>query len=151
MIIIAATDDPNLDTIAINSAARARDTYGDIYKVFEHQIPPLGDEENLFIIAHGAYEGDEGGPVIGSATDDFYLTPMDTYQNLQSIFPNGYSGNVYIDACESATEESVVSFIVLLKTVLLDNGFDCRVFGREGLASGLIPLPGNPDWVEASL
>lgn len=154
MIIIACTDDPGLVDIARQSILNDPDTFISYYKVFHRAIPALGLDEDLFIIAHGAFQGDEGRPVIGDADADraFYLDGQQCYVNIQSIFPSGYSGKVYVDACESAdSSKKIDSFITTLQNQFLLNAQNTPVFGINGTSSGLIPLPDDPKWRAAKI
>lgn len=149
MIIVACTDDPNLVEIAQKSSQKYPAVFGKYYKVFDTVIPQIDRGEDLFVIAHGVYNGDEGRPVIGDRQRDFYLNAEDLYLNLKTHFPQGYKGNIFIDACESADYNNTVSFIEILKTFINDGGLKSRVFGREGCSSGLISLPTDRGWIEA--
>lgn len=107
--------------------------------------------EDLFIIAHGAYAGDDNNPVIGDEKNAFYVNAVELYENLGRIFPQGYSGSVYIDACESAdnSPETFSFSEVFASQIQKDHGV-VRVYGRNGDADGQIPLPGAPGWREAT-
>lgn len=154
MIIIACTDDPELVDIAKKSILNEPEVFLSYYKVFHGAIPLLGQDEDLFIIAHGAFQGDEGRPVIGDqdAGRAFYLNGEQCYLNLSSIFPQGYSGRVFVDACESAdSSRAVDSFITTLQVQFLVNSFNTQVYGINGESAGLIPLPDNPKWRAAKI
>ncbi|HYE75899.1 MAG TPA: hypothetical protein VEF04_21320 [Blastocatellia bacterium] len=151
MIIIVCTDDPKLEVIAKGSSESNPEVYGKYYKVFG-TIPKLGKHENLFIIAHGAYKGDDRNPVIGDKRQAFYVNAVELYLNIKRIFPVEYDGNVYVDACESADhDEETFSFIEALLTQIQVDHSDTDVYGRNGTASGLIPLPNARGWVKADL
>jgi hypothetical protein len=149
MIIICCTDDPSLRQIAINSAASSANTFGQIYQIFKGQIPQLGLKENLFIIAHGAFADKSGNPVIGDKDmrRPFALNGIELWQNINGIFPAGYSGNVYIDACESADhDDQVFSFIEVFYTQVNLHFPRTMVYGRNGSPGGLISLPTSNAW-----
>ncbi|MDP2713859.1 hypothetical protein [Rheinheimera sp.] len=151
MIIIVCTDDQKLVDIAQISSSNNPQIFGNTYRIF-NQIPRLLPGENLFVIAHGAYNGDDNNPVIGDRKNDFYVNAVDFFDNIKSIFPNGYTGSVYIDACESAdhTEETMSFAEVFLTQIQVYHG-QTRVFGRKGKNSGLIPLPADLSWGQATL
>ena len=152
MIIIVCTDDESLVRIAQKTSQSNPSVYGKYYKAFKDKIPVIGSQENLFIIAHGAYHGDDGNPVIGDETNAFYVNAVDFYKNIKGIFPDGYSGNVYIDACESADhEEETFSFTEVFKAQIQRDHGNTEIFGRNGCISGMIPLPGDSRWKRASV
>lgn len=150
MILIVCTDDPALVKIAHDSSQGHLQIFGNYYQIYSKQIPTLQANENLFIIAHGAYHGDEGDPVIGDKRNAFYVNAADLSLNLQSIFPKDYMGRIFVDACESADfDKDTVSFIEMLNAVLYDRYPAVEVYGRNGTAKGQIPLPGYPGWTRA--
>jgi len=150
MILIVCTDDPSLVNVARHSSNGHLPIFGDYFQIYSQQIPRLHADENLFIIAHGAYQGDDGNPVIGDQRNAFYVNAADLKLNLDSLFPEKYRANVFVDACESADNNGdTVSFIEMLSAVLHDSYPGVEVYGRNGIANGLIPLPGNPSWIRA--
>ncbi|YCI81110.1 hypothetical protein M1D83_16595 [Enterobacteriaceae bacterium] len=152
MIVIICTDDAQLEEIARHSIRHHPLVFERKFKVFHNELPQLREDENLFIIAHGAFQGDEGEPVIGDKNAAFYLDGRDCYHNIYAIFPNNYTGAVYVDACESAdNSEDMPSFIKTLQYQFYRNGQDIQVYGINGVSSGLIPLPDNPKWQPAEL
>ena len=154
MIIICCTDDPGLRQIAIASASSSPNTFGQIYQIFKGQIPQLGLRENLFIIAHGAFADRSGNPVIGDKDMNrpFALNGIELWENTKGIFPAGYSGNVYVDACESADHDKVVfSFIEVLYSQINLHFPRTMVYGRNGSQGGLIPLPTSNTWKAAHI
>lgn len=152
MIFIVCTDDPTLELVACNSVVKDQAVFRTSYKVFQSQLRLLEQSEDLFIISHGAFQGDNGRPVIGDKTKDFYLNGDSLYLNIKSIIPQSYIGNVYIDACESADSTEVL--LSFAQTFYLEFHADyptSKVFGITGVSSGLIPLPDNTAWVDVSL
>ncbi|MEE8294694.1 MAG: hypothetical protein V3R64_03195 [Sphingomonadales bacterium] len=147
MIIVICNDDPSLMGIANVSASQDPDVFGAVYQAYGVPIPQLAKGENLFILSHGALLGDEDGPVIGGKEDDFYTTPSMLFANIQNLFPPGWSGNVFIDACESATKnKALLSFAQVFLYPMADKNPNVHVSGIVGLSSGLIPLPDDPKW-----
>lgn len=152
MIIIVCTDDPRLVRIADASIRKAPKIYGLRHQIFRNELPKLSRDEDLFIIAHGAFQGDEGQPVIGDHTAAFYLSGDQCYLNMATVFPEGYKGRVFVDACQSADDSpDIDSFITTLQTQFLVNEQNVQVYGINGASSGLIPLPEDPKWVPAQL
>src|SRR3569832_1774600 len=151
MIIVVCTDDPSLIQIAQESIIANPGIFGNLYQIYQGLIPQLGVNENLFVIAHGAYQGDDGNPVIGSEANAFYVNAVDFYTNISNLIPAGYNGNVYIDACEAANHNaSTFSFIEVFQTqIQVDHG-NVRVFGRNGKVGGMIPLPNSSGWTQAA-
>ena len=150
MIVAACTDDPMVETIARTAAEWQFDVFGRWYKVYHEKIPDLGVTENLFIVAHGAAFGDEGQPVIGSKANAFYLTARDLNKNL-TIFPNGYSGCVYVYACLSAVPGAGgLSFVEAYKQIIGPSFPKMTAWGQTGKPSGPLPLPTDKSWIEAS-
>ncbi len=148
MIIVVCTDDPGLEGITMLSANKHPGVFGDVYKVYDRRIPPLKEKENLFILAHGAFRGDEGKPIIGDQSEDFYISAGALAVSTRHLYPNGWTGNVYVDACYSAMEdEELLSFARLLAYPLAEINASVRVSGRQGLSSGLIALPGDSGWI----
>jgi hypothetical protein len=151
MIIVVCTDDAGLFQIAIQSRDRTPSAFGQIFKIFDQRIPTLGINENLFLIAHGAFHGDDGNPVVGDKRNAFFVNAVVLFRALQEggIFPGGYQGNVYVDACESADHDNATfSFIEVLQAQLQPH-YRTVVFGRNGTAGGLIPLPDSGNWRRA--
>ena len=154
MIIIVCTDDPKLVDIAAESVLKEPEVFRSYYKIFHSAIPPLDVEEDLFIIAHGAFQGDEGRPVIGDRDGDrdFYLNGAQCFINIHSLIPPGYKGRVFVDACQSATDSRKIdSFITTLQIQFLLNSLKALVYGINGDSSGLIPLPDDSKWRLAKL
>ena len=149
MIIAACTDDLMVEDIARDAAKGNHHVFGEWYKVFDRDIPHLRPTENLFIVAHGAAFGDEGQPVIGSKGDDFYLTARDLNKNL-TIFPEGYSGGVYVYACLSAAPGAGgLSFVEAYKALIGPSFPKMSAWGQTGKPSGPLPPPTDKSWVEA--
>lgn len=150
MIIIVCTDDDSLVRIARNASRSNYRIFGAHYQVFEAPIPQLLPNEDLFIIAHGAYQGDDGNPVIGDKQNALYLNARVLYHNIVPILPADYSADIYIDACESADRDpETLSFCEGFKDRLAAAGIDVRVFGKNGASSGELATPDAPGWVEA--
>lgn len=151
MIIVVCTDDPGLVAIARECTRINAPVYGNNYKIFHNVIPPLTQYENLFVIAHGAFRGDDGNPVIGDQEAAFYVNGVALYENLAPIIPANYRGNVYVDACESANNNAyTISFCEAFKSQIQPSRNPApRVYGRNGTVGGLIPLPDAPGWREA--
>jgi hypothetical protein len=151
MILVACTDDPNLVTIARTCSQQNRAIFGMYYQIFKDELPKLGQNEDLFIISHGAYKGDDNNPVIGDKDKkrEFYLNAVDLYLNIKDIIPHSYKGRVYIDACEAAqNDENTFSFIEVFYAQI-NPGRNTKVYGRNGTVSGLIPLPDASGWRQA--
>lgn len=153
MILAVCTDDDQA-TLHVGQAQSAANplVYGDCHAVFEAPVPRLGEGENLFVIAHGAAVGDDGGPVIGDKRRAFWVNPAGLWANVQSIFPRGFFANVYISACESAdTPNGTCSFTELFMSALRHNRPNSGVvYGQRGAVHGNIPLPTSASWVPAA-
>lgn len=152
MIIVVCTDDDELYEAARRDAANFPEIYGEVYTVFDQNLPELGPEENLFISAHGTELGDDGNAVIGSEANDFYINAVDFWENIKDIFPDMYSGNVLVDACNSADwggGGDIPSFASALQTQIGEVYGGAEVFGRTGEPNMLdpIPMPGDGAWV----
>ncbi len=155
MLITVCTDDDRLVETADRQAAREPHIYGRCYHAFAGQIPQLGVAENLFVTAHGAFETNDVSPpqpVIGDNSRDLYLTAADLYDNIQSLFPAGYTGSIYISACESADPggPAALSFAQAL-LIALDAGGrrGVAVYGHHGAVGLRTPPPNDPGWVKA--
>lgn len=151
MIIAICTDDAEVNRVARNAAASAPAIFGAHFDIYAQNIPDLGVDEDLFIVAHGVAVGDENSPVIGSEANDFYLTARDLNSNLH-IFPNGYRGNIYISACESALAgEGGTSFIEEFSAIFQQSFARSLVFGHIGAIRGALPQPGDRSWLQAAI
>ncbi|TCL76090.1 hypothetical protein [Rhizobium sp. BK251] len=149
MIIAACTDDPMVEDIARTASEGNHATFGDWYKVFDKHIPDLGVRENLFIVAHGAAFGDENQPVIGSKSNDFYLTARDLNANLK-IFPKDYSGGVFVYACLSAVPGAGgLSFVQAYKKIIGPSFPHLTAWGQTGKPKGPLPGPSDKSWTRA--
>ncbi len=150
MIIAVCTDDPMVDGIARTAATSNHAIFGDWYKVFDDNIPDLGKDEDLFIVAHGAALGDEGQPVIGSKSNAFYLTARDLNSNLH-IFPSGFSGGVFVYACLSAVKGATgLSFVETYLKIIGPSFPNLTAWGQTGKPFGPLPAPQDPSWQRAS-
>ena len=155
MILAVCTDDDQ-GTLHVGQAqsAAAYQVYGDCHAVFGTPVPRLGVSENLFVIAHGAAIGDDGGPVIGDrdGARAFWLNPAGLWEHIKHIFPDGYYGNVYASACESAdTPNGTCSFTELFMSLLREHRPNSgTVYGQRGAVHGNIPLPTSASWVPAA-
>ncbi len=152
MILVVCTDDDELRNVARNQSENDPAEFGAFYQVFKDRIDPLGQGENLFVSAHGAYKGDDGNPVIGDKGADFYVNAVDFYRNLKEepVFPDGYKGNVYISACESSDiPRGAFSFAEVFKAQLQADHPNTRVFGQKGGVGLNIPRSNDTGWEEA--
>lgn len=147
MIIAVCTDDNKIFKIAEKDSRSNPETYGKTYKVFDAKIPLLGLDENLFVTAHGAKDGDENQPVIGDAAKAFWVSGEELWVNSKNIFPAGYRGGVYISACESADGNSELSFSFTENFKAQSRLPD--VFGQRGPVGYEVPPPDDNGWVRA--
>jgi hypothetical protein len=152
MLIVLAQDDTRLLPLARGAAAAHPAIYGAVYMAFQDRIPSLRHDEDLFIVAHGAKDGDDNNPVIGDAREGHYVNAPELYENLQGIFPRGYRGRVFVYACESALAGGgSFSFAEALRNVLQADHGGARVFGRRDHPGPRILTPDAPGWVEATI
>ncbi|MBZ6377819.1 hypothetical protein B5C34_02960 [Pacificimonas flava] len=150
MIIAVCTDDPMIENVAREASQSNHATFGDWHRVFDDPLPDLGKDEDLFIVAHGAAFGDENQPVIGSEANDFYLTARDLNSNLH-IFPEGYSGGVYVSACESAAPgANGLSFVQSYMRIIGPSFPNMTAWGHRQSLGGPLPPPGDSSWTQAS-
>ncbi len=150
MIIVVCTDDPILGNVARQQAQINQVIFGQCYQVFTDAIPQIGQRENLFISAHGAYRGDDGNPVIGDSRNAVYVNAVELYENIREIFPVGYQANVYISSCESSDyARGSFSFSEVFKAQLQARHSNTRVYGQHGAVALQIPLPNDLGWVQA--
>lgn len=153
MILIACTDDGSLNHIASDSILANPLVFNRRYRAFRDVVPMLGAQENLFILAHGAFQSpDDGRPVIGDQDEQraFCMDGRTCYYNILSIIPANYAGGIYVDACFSANNSpDIDSFITTLQQQFLNNGLNIAVYGVNGESSGLIVPPGDPKWIRA--
>jgi hypothetical protein len=140
--------------VAKQSLHAHHDVFHRAHLVFDREVPMLGVNEDLFVIAHGAADGDDGKPVIGDAHDALYLDAPTFWENVKSVFPAGYQASVYISACESADPgpgkdfSFAEAFAVYVKS---ERSINCRVYGHKGSVGGEIPLPDEDLWIEADI
>lgn len=150
IIIVCKDDEKSLKKIADASIKNNAAVFGTVFTVFDSKIPQLKPNENLFLIAHGAFDDDSGNPVIGDQSKDFFVNGIELWGNIHELFPANYSANVYIDACESADHDNeVFSFIEVFYSQfnIENNGM---VYGKNGASSGQIALPEDTVWVAAN-
>ncbi len=147
MIIVACTDDDSIFEQAEKQSGSEPAIYGATYKVFDDAIPMLGKSENLFVTAHGAKDGDEDQPVIGDAAKAFWVSGKELWLNAKGIFPVGYSGDVFISACESADRNKNSSFSFTQEFKGL-SGLP-EVYGQRGPVGLEVPPPDDLQWVKA--
>lgn len=130
------------------------DVFHSAHLVFESEVPMLGVNEDLYVIAHGASIGDEGKPVIGDAHDALYLDAATFWENVKNIFPEGYQASIYVSACESADPGPGLDFSfteMFAVYVKSERSMNCRVYGHKGSVGGEIPLPDEDLWIEADV
>lgn len=155
MILIACTDDVELQSVADNSIWRDPQIFNRRYQLFRNVVPVLKAQENLFILARGAFESPEDGrPVIGDRSERsfFFIDGRMCYCCIRLIIPADYTGGIYVDACFSADSSPYIEpFITTLKRELVNNGQDIAVYGVNGDDSGLVVLPGDPRWKQAEI
>lgn len=150
MIIAVCTDDAEILQVAQRASAQNPGAFGNAYRVFGQNIPNVGLNEDLFIVAHGARNDPAAHePVIGNADagDATWLSAQNLVDNLRDIIPRGYDGSVYISACE-VTQGGIAefSFVELLPRPLRNlAGNEVVVFGDSN-AAGDLPLPGDARW-----
>lgn len=152
MIVVVCMDDTDVLEAAVKQSALEPQTFGDCYRAFFGYIPQLDPTENLFISAHGTDANIDGVPVIGNEGDDVYdFSGQMLYRNLQSIFPPGYAGGVYISACHSADapRPGLTSFIEAFKHLVHADFPAAKVFGVRGEVPLAIFPPNSEKWVQA--
>lgn len=150
MILVLCFDDGALVQAARAAQRAAPGVFGAVVPGFTN-VPRLMAAENLFITAHGAMDGDDGNPVIGDANGAHWWNAPQLVESLESIFPNGYSGSVYISACESSDNaEGSFSFAEAFRNTLAPS-HDVRVYGQRGGVGLTIPLPTARGWVQATV
>ena len=150
MIIVVCTDDKNLMGLAREATDRNKAVFGGSYQIFAEPLPDLGTRENLFIIAHGSFQGAGGVPAIGDHDIEraFELNGVELYQNISTIFPDNYIGNIYIDACKSADHDNYTFSFCEVFHSQINPFYDSDVFGRNGTVRGRIPTPRSRGWVK---
>jgi hypothetical protein len=155
MLITVCTDDDELIQAAMQQARTQPRIYGACFRGFEDQFPVLGVTEDLFVTAHGAFETDDVSPrqpVIGDKTHALYLTGAELLANLLPIVPQGYTGRIYISACESADPggPAALSFADRLLIALRSQGLGgVAVYGHKGAVGLNTPPPNSSQWVRA--
>lgn len=151
MILVVCTDDPMLMDIAAQASVGNHAVFGAPYQVFAGVVPQLGVAENLFILAHGAKEGDDGNPVIGDRNNALFLNAVQLYQQTELLFPRGYRGGVYVSACESYDPGvNSLSFAEMLVNVMQADHGAVRVYGHRGGVAGPLPVPESRTWDQAA-
>jgi len=149
LIIVVAPNDVQIIQIAQQQGNDPAGVFGNDIVAGGGPIPALAANENLFFIGHGI-AGGGGNAEIGDANGAFAVDGLELWDNFSAIFPGGYGGDVYIDACYSANYPAgMFSLIETFKAnadLVLNHTF---VFGRTGQVAGLMPPPGDPTWVQA--
>lgn len=150
MIIVICRDDPKIIAAANSASQRNSAVFGGVYIIFEDQIPTLGINEDLFIIAHGAKDDSAAKePVIGdeNGNSPIWVSANDLVANLKTVIPKNYTGNVYLSACEVIVDGTAeVSFAQLLLRPLRNlAGRDVTVYGDNDPA-GALPPPADARW-----
>ncbi|MDQ3935248.1 MAG: hypothetical protein M3340_11545 [Actinomycetota bacterium] len=160
MIISVCNDDQDVDRIGRHSARHDSATFGAFYPV-GRTPPQLGAAENLFIIGHGAHRnaGDGANPVIGNRGRGITLNGVELVEHLLglpngltggvNVFPNGYTGNLYVYACETADfADGALSLAEVVTNTLqsaLNN--DSVAFGQSGSVDcSWLPGPNDHSW-----
>ena len=153
-MIICLTNDSEIIAAAEAQSINNPHIYGAVYVApnLTSEIPKLDYDENLFFTGHGVAGGDGSVPEIGDEDGDFALNGLDLWATFSEIFPDGYTGAVYIDCCyaSDAPFDSFALTETFKSQFAVD--FDGReVFGRSGGVGFDIPLPGDASWNEVGL
>lgn len=153
MIIVASPADQTIIKTARNQSYNFPGIYGETYVMGgDKEIPKLAPEENLFVIGHGIEKGGSGVAEIGDASGAFAVDGLELWDNLKAIFPDMYSGDIFVDACKSANfAEDNFSLIEVLKTQVDVAFTDVDVFGRYGDVGGPIPGPTEEGWTRPAV
>ncbi len=151
MILLVCTDHDRLIEEARRAARAKPETFGRACRAFRDRAPRLGVGEDLFIAAHGVFEGEDGGPAIGDQACALAVNAEELGRGLAPVLPRGYRGSVYVSAGESADlAHGAFSFAEVLKAELAARCGAARVFGRKDPVGPGIPEPTAPGWEEAT-
>lgn len=151
MILVVCTIDSRLMYLANMMSSSYPAIFGDVYQIYNDELPKLAVDENLFILSHGSSLHD-GVSVIGDTMEAFNVNGFELYREIKSIFPDGYHASIYIDACYTADSiPEQIGFAETFYVYLQDKHTGVPVFGRVGQVSGPIPFPQQVDqWKNAN-
>jgi hypothetical protein len=151
MIIILAPSDATIIATARLQSFNFPETYGAVYIMGRDQVPLAGETENVFFSGHALVNGSTGGPEIGEENGDLAMSGLELWENFKRVFPDQYQGDVFVDACESADNDTdMFSLIEQFRSQSDLNLDSTAVYGRTGspAAGDPIPPPGDEAWVE---
>ena len=145
MILVLCNDDPAIQANAILDAAGDPAAFGQVFQPITAVTPQLGANEDLFITAHGIQGeiGNEDGALGYNAQELLkYLTNTTPNDRGGSVFPAGYTGNVYISACYSGNVQGVINltFSEQFYNLSRDNIGNSSVYGQRGAAPMRMPV-----------
>lgn len=152
MILFLCNDDAVYWATVANQAGPV---FGAAYQFIQPGMPQLGVNENLFIAAHGlpGEIGNENGALGYNALELWnYLTNTVPNSRGGSLFPAGYSGNIYVWACYPAniTRRDRLSFIENFHAFSRPSLRNSSVYGTSGEVNFAIAPPGNAVWIQVA-
>jgi hypothetical protein len=152
MILVLCNDDVN---ILNNAVAQQGGLFGNVQNFINNHTPQLGVNENLFITAHGIQGeiGNANGELGYNATELWnYLTNVTPNGSGRSLFPVGYSGNIYFSCCYSANivRRDRLSFIENFHALLRVTLRSTNVYGNLGSIGYPILQPNSNQWVQVA-
>lgn len=152
MIIVLAPNDDRVVRAARAQSYNFPGIFGETYIAGRDAVPEAGPTEAVFFFGHGTSLGDSGNAEIGEKSGDFALDGLELWDNYKDVFPDLYTGDVYVNACESADyPEDMFSLIETFRSQSAIALNDSSVFGRTGSPDISLPQPGTDAWTEAAI
>jgi hypothetical protein len=151
VILMVCAGDPKLVRLAQGESQTNRAVFGTYYHMFGRLVPVAEKQEDLFLLARGAYSENDA-PVIGDAQDNFFIGANELFEKVFTICPYDFTGNLYIcaHACD-APQASTVAFADKFNEVFRSfYPFVGGIFGCDTDVAGNIPHPFDVRWVCAS-
>jgi len=150
MILFFCNDDPASWQSVQNQAGPV---FGNVYQFIQANTPALGQNENLFIVAHGTPGeiGNQGGSLGYNALDIWnVLTNTTPNDSGHSLFPANYQGNIYIWTCfgNNITRQDRLSFAENLHAFVRAALRNTSVYATYGPAPIVVAPPGDAAYVQ---
>ena len=140
MILCFSQDDFKIVEEAYKKNKYPKDIFGIPYCYLkDHSLSGLlSKNENLFITAHG------NNQEIGNKNEGLSFNASQLATFIKSIIPGGFTGSIYVSACDTAPVYSTN-----LKNALHGSNINVPVYGCRGAINLDIAAPGNAMWVRA--
>lgn len=144
MIIVVSSDPATVKALSANQANGPVSPFG-ARRTLGLYNPPLGNNENLFLVADLVTFDASQAPAMGDITGVWTVKQL--MSHVEDVFPSTYGGNVYFAAHQVDQRGSCWDFAGMFKTLLTSEvRLTGDVYFHPGSLLGPIPAPGDSRW-----